>query len=176
VIAGDKLIAAHKAYKAKDYETAISEAKAALELDPMAHKAYQIISTASRDRGDWAGALAAIETALGIAPRDAECLNSYGNILVPLSRDFDAIEAYKTSLDIAPNYIQPAIGLGSVYLSRKNPIAPQGKLLLHAGKSPLQRPILCGPYLTRLRLFRLFEILCKCAGQIRRAARTARLN
>lgn len=123
MIAGDKLIAAHKAYKAKDYETAISEAKAALELDPMAHKAYQIISTASRDRGDWAGALAAIERALGIAPRDAECLNSYGNILVPLSRDFDAIEAYKTSLDIAPNYIQPAIGLGSVYLSRKNPIA-----------------------------------------------------
>ena len=122
MIAGDKLIAAHRAYKNKNYSEAISEGKAALELDPSAHKAWQIISTASRDQGDWAGALAAIEKALEIAPRDAECLNSYGNTLVPLGQDFKAIDAYKTALKIAPNYLQPAIALGQLYLRRKDPI------------------------------------------------------
>ena len=139
MIAGDKLIAAHKAYQNKDYPTAIAEAKAALEIDPSAHKAWQIISTASRDQGDWAGALQAIENALEIAPRDAECLNSYGNILVPLGRDFDAIAAYRLSLEIAPNYLQPCIALGQLYLRRKDPIQAADifqNALAHAPEHP----------------------------------------
>ena len=122
MIAGDKLNAAHNAYKNKDFPNAIAEAKAALELDPSAHKAHQVIAMASRDQGDWMGAISAIEAALKIAPRDAECLNSYGNLLGPLSREFDAIAAYKSALEIAPNYVQPAIALGQLYLSTKNPI------------------------------------------------------
>ncbi len=122
MIAGEALIAAHKAYTDKDFEGAITGAKDALELDPSAHKAYQIIALASRERGDWAGAQTAIESALSIAPRDAECLNTYGNILAVTNQKHEAVEAYKSALDIAKNYLQPAAALGQLYLQEKNPI------------------------------------------------------
>ena len=172
MIAGDKLIAAHKAYKAQDYETAITEAAAALELDPMAHKAHQIIATASRDRGDWAGALSAIEAALEIAPRDAECLNTYGNILVPLNRDFNAIEAYKTALEIAPNYLQPAIGLGQIYLSRKNPIAAADVFQSALAHTP-DHPVLLKGLLFALKDAQQFDIATDLLKKMPPSADTA---
>ncbi len=118
----DRLKAAHTAYKNKDYSGVITEANAALELEPSAHKAHHIMAIAARDQNDWPRALTAIEAALKIEPRDAECLNTYGNLLAPLNREFEAIAAYKASLDIAPNYVQPAIALGQLYLFQKNPI------------------------------------------------------
>ena len=118
----DRLEAAHKAYKNKDYSAVITEANAALEIEPSAHKAHHIIAISARDQGDWPRALTAIEAALKIEPRDAECLNTYGNLLAPINREFEAITAYKSSLEIAPNYVQPAIALGQLYLILKNPI------------------------------------------------------
>lgn len=165
MIAGDKLIAAHQAYKDKDFPKAIAEAKAALGVDPSAHKAYQIIAMASRDQGDWVGAVSAIEAALKIAPRDAECLNTYGNLLAPMSRDFDAIKAYKSALEIAPNYLQPAIALGQLYLSQKNPIQAadvfQNALSHHA-----DHPILLKGLLYALKDAQQFEIASNLLAKI----------
>lgn len=118
----DRLIAAHSAYKSKNYPAAITEANAALELDSNAHKAHHVIAIAARDQGDWSRALTAVEAALKIKPRDAECLNTYGNLLAPINREFDAIAAYKLALEIAPNYVQPALALGQLHLIVKNPI------------------------------------------------------
>ncbi len=140
MIAGDALIAAHKAYTDKDFEGAITGAKAALVLDPSAHKAHQIIALASRERGDWAGAQTAVESALAIAPRDAECLNTYGNILAVTNQKHEAIEAYKSALGIAKNYLQPAVALGQLYLQEKNPTQAADVFqtaLAHAPDHPL---------------------------------------
>ena len=122
MIAGEKLSAAHQAFKNKDYAAAIAEANAALEIDPSAHKAYHTIAMSLSRTGDWEGAVASIEAGLKIAPKDAECLTAYGNLLGPMGRDFDAIAAYKLALDSAPNYLPPALALGQIYLARQDPI------------------------------------------------------
>lgn len=156
MIAAEKLSKAHSAYKAKNFKVAISEAKAALKLDPSAHKAHHVIATALGDQGDLAGALTAIEDALKIAPRDAECLSSYGHVLVPLGRQNDAMDAYKTALEIAPNYIRPAMALGQLHLMDKNPIQA-ADVFQNALKHTTDHPVLLKGLLFALKDAQQFE-------------------
>lgn len=168
----DKLSAALSAYKAKDYALAISKANEALVLDASMHKAHHIIATASRDQGNWEGALASIEAALAIAPRDAECLTTYGNILVPFSRDFDAIAAFSLALEIAPNYIEPAVALSELYLQRKNPIQAADVLQNAISHNP-DHPILIKGLLIALNDAQQFEIAARLASKIPPSAEMA---
>ncbi|WP_371396947.1 putative 2OG-Fe(II) oxygenase [Fretibacter rubidus] len=113
---------AHAALNAKDYTTADILARGVLETNPKAHKAYQILSVSAKGQNNWAGAEEAIKAALDIEPNDAECLNSYGNILYQTGRGLEARSALGKALDIAPNYVVPAVTLGQLLLREKDPI------------------------------------------------------
>lgn len=114
---------AHQAFTDKDYARTDKIAREVLETNPKAHKAYQLLSMSARAQNDWAGAEAHIKRALEIDPDDAECLNSYGNILSLTSRGLDARAAYEKALTVAPNYVPPAISLGQLCLREKDPVA-----------------------------------------------------
>lgn len=116
------LTKAHDAYNAKDFAKADKIALEVLETNPSAHKAYQLLSMSARAQNNWAGAEDFIKKALVIDPDDAECLNSYGNILSLTSRGLEARKAYKDALAVAPNYVPPAVSLGQLMLREKDPI------------------------------------------------------
>lgn len=168
----EKLSAAHAAYKAENFVLAIEEAKAALALDSDSHKAHQIISLSSRARGDWAGAVQAIEAAVKLAPRDAECLNSYGNIMVAINSKTEAVTAYKTALEVAPNYPQPAIALGQFYLREKDPISAASVFETALSYSPDHIVLLKG-LVFALNDAQQFELASELLGKIPPAPDTA---
>lgn len=169
--ADKKLDAAHSALKAKDYPAAILHAKETLALDPAAHKAHHVIAVSSRNQGDLEEAMISIEAALDIAPREAEYLNTYGSLLMPFSRDFDAITAFRTALEIAPNYIDPAISLAQLYLQRKNPIQAADVLQTSLGHNP-DHPTLVKGLMIALKDAHQFEIAETLAAKLPASADT----
>ncbi len=169
--ADTKLDAALSALKAKDYPAAILHVKEALAIDPAAHKAHHVLALCSRDQGDFETAINAIEAALKIAPRNAEYLNSYGSLLMPFSRDFDAIAAFKSALEVAPNYVEPAVFLAQLYLQRKNPIQAADVLQTSLGHNP-DHPTLLKGLMIALKDANQFEIAETLAGKLPTSADT----
>ncbi len=120
------LEAAHKAYQAGDLKAADAMCAAILDADPKASKAYQLRALIALKANDIAAAETHIKAALSITPEDAECLNTYGNILKMSGRLDGAVAAYRKSLEIAPNYLQAAQHLGEIYLIVKDPVKAAG--------------------------------------------------
>lgn len=113
---------AHEAFEDKKYDVAETLCLDVLKDDPKAYKALQLLAYIAQARNDWEQAELKLEAALEIAPHDAECLNSLGNILSLTGRVFKAVEMYEESLKQAPNYLNPAVALGSLHLRMKDPI------------------------------------------------------
>lgn len=61
-------------YKAKDFDGAITDYTKAIEADPKSGDAYKFRGLAKSFKGDWKGCLADINSALTIAPENAEFL------------------------------------------------------------------------------------------------------
>ena len=113
---------AHEFYQAGNLQEAENLCLAVLEDEPDLAKAWQLRALIARAGNDLQNAEAHIKTALSFSPDDAESLNTYGNILKLTGRFPAAIEAYKQSLEQAPNYLSAAQNLGQLYLMTKDPM------------------------------------------------------
>lgn len=113
---------AFAAYQEKDFATAQHICNALLEDDDAQYKVHQLLALCARGQGDLTAAILHIETALNIAPEDAECLNTYGNLLSLSGRELDAVDSYRKSLKTAPNYVNAIQNLGELYLKRQDPM------------------------------------------------------
>lgn len=117
------LAQAHAAFQSGDLVKAEALITAVLKDNPDMAKAHQLRALIARKANDQAAAEVHIKKALSLVPNDAECLNTYGNILRATGRTLEAINAYKQSLSAVPNYLQALQSLGELYLIEKDPLA-----------------------------------------------------
>lgn len=73
-----------------------------IEHDPQNASAKQFLGLVRHSQGREAEAIALVEEAHAIAPRDAGILMNLGNVLLEAGRAEDALTAYRKMLDLAP--------------------------------------------------------------------------
>jgi tetratricopeptide (TPR) repeat protein len=98
-----------------EYDEAIAEFQAAIELEPNNPDAHRNLGTAYGEQGKWEEAAAAYEKAIELDPDFGE---AYGDLVWPyveLGRLQEAIAAGEKGIELAPNYAMAYNNLGVVY-------------------------------------------------------------
>jgi hypothetical protein len=111
-------LGAHKCFHDWDWEGSEKAFQQALRLNPNLADAHQIYSHLLCIMGRTEEALPHIELALKLNPLDPGCHHTYGIVMNFHRRYDDAIAAFRTVLDIEPNFM-PAYGSLANALGRK---------------------------------------------------------
>ena len=101
-----------QAYRAGDYSTAAMKMKTAVEIDPLYKSALNILAYSYNNLGLLDSALMAIDKYIQVAPGEPNPYDSKGELLAKNGRNKDAIAAYKSALEINPEFINSLFNLG----------------------------------------------------------------
>ena len=125
----------------RDYRLALHEFAIALKGLPNDANLYAYIGFAHRRLGDWNDALAALEKAIQLNPRDANLFFDLGGGSYQVVRRYaDAVRAYDQALSLAPDLQEAAIGRGWTFVSWQGRLDP-----LRTALSRLPREAELGP-------------------------------
>jgi tetratricopeptide (TPR) repeat protein len=105
---GQHLAAGLQKGRMKDYDGAIEEFTKAIEFHPGNILAYRNRGVARREKGDYKGALADYNAAVGLEPEDNEgrpiTLAGRAVILVYLRQDAEALQDYNEAVRLRPDF------------------------------------------------------------------------
>lgn len=108
--------AANRLHLAGDYNGAIAELRAALQLMPDCAEAHYNLANVVRDAGEpllaLQGYAAAVDYAKKIKRVYPDALINWGDLLSRLGRHDEAIEKMQAALKIQPDRLQPKVGIG----------------------------------------------------------------
>ena len=97
-------------YQQRNYQTALSELRTALEIDPGYSAAYGMLGLIYMDLGDNLRAESSFKRALELAPGNSDLNNNYGWFLCQTGRERDSVERFERAAS-DPLYPVPAKAL-----------------------------------------------------------------
>jgi tetratricopeptide (TPR) repeat protein len=103
-----------------DFESAIVEYEAALELEPDNVSALTNLGVAYYSTGDLDGAIAQYNKAIEIAPEDADIYSNLAAAYVQKGQLDKALETYETAVKHNPDLAEAHFGLGVIHLQMGN--------------------------------------------------------
>lgn len=109
---------AHNAYAIflfgrQEYEPAIAEYRAAIDINPEFAPPYNQLGYALRTTGDYAGAEEAFQKYTELIPDQPNPYDSYAELLMKMGRFEEAIAKYKQALEIDPNFVASYVGISN---------------------------------------------------------------
>jgi uncharacterized protein (TIGR02466 family) len=117
------LHACHKTYQSGDLETAEKQYQQLIAEHPVATDAYHLGALIMMRSGQLGNAFQRIETALSGQKNHHEYWNTKGNILAAMQNVPRALNAYRESLRLKPDYVQAAQNLGQCLINNDDPAA-----------------------------------------------------
>jgi hypothetical protein len=109
----DTLALALKALQARDLAQAARHCEAALREQPEHADALKILSGVRFMEGRLGEALATLERAAALDPKDPKVHANLGSILTRMERPEDAVACYRRALALAPDYAEAHYNLGA---------------------------------------------------------------
>lgn len=120
----------------KDYQTAISSFRQAIEIKANFADAYFNMGNALAESGRPSQAIEALKRAILVKPRYAEAHNNLGNLLTDQERLEEAIASYKAAIKSTPNYAEAYHNLGNAWLK----VREQDLAIVNLQKASKLRP------------------------------------
>ncbi|MEW6511778.1 MAG: tetratricopeptide repeat protein [Bacteroidota bacterium] len=99
----------------KDYDTAVRYYQKAVDADTSYAQAVMSLGYAYSNLGDQQRAVEQMQRYIQLAPADADPRASYADLLVRAGRYDDALEQYRKSLELKPDYWYSIREIGRVY-------------------------------------------------------------
>jgi len=90
--------------KSGDNDEALKYYKKALELDKENEYIYNSMASIYRSNGEFTSAKIHLHSSLELDPQNPITYYNYGNLLVDMQQDDEAIEMYKKALEIKPDF------------------------------------------------------------------------
>jgi tetratricopeptide (TPR) repeat protein len=100
-------------WRAREYEKAIEELTAAVQIDPRFGPAYNMMGYCYSALGKFDDAEESLQKYAELLPNNPNPLDSYGEILLKQGKYDASIEAYNKALSLDPKYLSARIGLGT---------------------------------------------------------------
>ena len=97
----------------QEYEPAIVEYRAAIDINSGFAPPYNQLGYALRTVGDFAGAEQAFQKYTELIPDQPNPYDSYAELLMKMGRFEEAIAKYEKALEIDPNFIASYVGIGN---------------------------------------------------------------
>jgi len=116
--AASRLEAGKQAIDARNYDLAITELKAAIELDPKLADAHFRLGNVYADQGRSADAEEAYKKALALKPADADILSNLGVVYYQMGRQEEAVQQFQAALKLKPDDAEIHYNLGGVYVQQ----------------------------------------------------------
>ncbi len=122
----------------KKYNAALKEFEVAAATSPNNAEIYDYLARTYRRQGRWRESVASFERAMSLDPRDRALVFNAGNNYL-FMRDWPAATAcYNRTLEIAPDFVRPKVGLAYLEVFRNSNPAAGRKILqnIPAGIDP----------------------------------------
>jgi tetratricopeptide (TPR) repeat protein len=103
----------------RDYASAVSIWRTAVDARPDNHRAHGNLGKALQQQGDMDQAIAHYRRALAIRPDYSEALNNLGSALLKLGRPDEAIEHFRSAVEANPEYTNAHYNLATVLQSER---------------------------------------------------------